>query len=121
MPPFFQVRNPRKSFDGVPAVNGLTFSIEREAIVGLVGPNGSGKSTTVDRLTGFQRVDEGEWSLDGKKLSGLPRNVIARYGLARTFQAVQAYEQLSVLENLFVARQEFESVGISIASFEPPS
>ena len=121
MPPFFQVRNLRKSFDGVPAVNGLTFSIEREAIVGLVGPNGSGKSTTVDCLTGFQRVDEGEWSLDGKKLSGLPRNAIARYGLSRTFQAVQAYEQLSVLKIFSSPGRNSSPSDFSIASFEPQS
>ena len=117
MESFFQVGNLSKSFDGVPAVKGLSFSIEQGAIVGLVGPNGSGKSTTVDCLTGFQRVDEGSWALEGRELSGLPRNIIAQNGLARTFQAVQAYERLSVLENLFVARQEFESVGFFASIF----
>ncbi|MDE0531816.1 MAG: ABC transporter ATP-binding protein [Albidovulum sp.] len=111
MSSFFRVSNLSKSFAGVPAVADISFSIEQGAIVGFVGPNGSGKSTTVDCLTGFQSVDEGSWSLEGTPLSGLPRNIIARNGLSRTFQAVQAYEQLSVLENLLVARQEFESVG----------
>lgn len=111
MPTFFRVRNLSKAFAGVPAVADISFSIDKGSIVGFVGPNGSGKSTTVDCLTGFQSVDNGSWSLEGEELSGLPRNTIARNGLARTFQAVQAYEQLSVTENLLVARQEFESVG----------
>ena len=108
---FFEVRDLSKSFDGVPAVKHVSFEVEEGEIVGLVGPNGSGKSTTVDCLTGFQSADAGQWMLEGRKFSGMARNWIARSGLARTFQAVQAYEQLSVLDNLLVARQEFEDVG----------
>lgn len=90
---------------------GLSFGVDFGSVVGLVGPNGSGKSTTVDCLTRFQQPDSGSWRLDSQELSKLSRFQIARAGLSRTFQAVQAYERLSVRENLLVACQEFEPVG----------
>lgn len=111
MTPLFQVRGLCKAFAGVPAVDDLSVDIEDGSIVGLVGPNGSGKSTTIDCLTRFQTADAGAWSLAGTDLSATSRYRIAHAGVTRTFQAVQAYGRLSVLENLCVACQEFDSVG----------
>ncbi|MBM3561309.1 MAG: ABC transporter ATP-binding protein [Alphaproteobacteria bacterium] len=111
MTAFFAVDALAKAFAGVPAVDGLSFAIERGAIVGLVGPNGSGKSTTIDCLTGFQSADAGRWTLDGRDLAPLNRYRIAHAGVTRTFQAVQAYERLSVIDNLRAACQEYDAVG----------
>lgn len=108
---FFEVRGLSKAYNGVPAVDQLSFSVERGEIVGLVGPNGSGKSTTVDCLTHFQPADAGAWSLEGRDLSRVSRYAIAHSGLTRTFQAVPAYDRLSVIENLMVAAQEFDGTG----------
>jgi len=110
MSSFLKVRQLTKSFNGVPAIGDLSFDIDQGSVVGLVGPNGSGKSTTVDCLTRFQQADLGSWSLEDRELSKLDRYQIARAGLTRTFQAVQAYERLSVIENLLIACQEFEPV-----------
>ena len=100
-----------KSYLGVLAVNGVSFSVPNNAIVGIIGPNGSGKSTTIDCITGFQQPDRGSVSLDGRNISGLASWQIARAGLMRTFQTVRVYEQMSLMENLLVAMQSFDSVG----------
>ncbi len=120
MTPFFQVEGLCKAYAGVPAVNDLSFALEEGAIVGLVGPNGSGKSTTIDCLTGFEKADSGSWFLSGHELTASRRHRIARAGVARTFQAIQAYGRLSVLENLCVACQEFDSVGWFGSLFQTP-
>ena len=92
-----------RSYQGVRAVDGLSLSVARGGITGLIGPNGSGKSTTIDLLTGFQRADAGAWWLDGQALAGLSPDAIARTGLVRTFQTVRAFEDMSVLDNLLQA------------------
>ncbi len=107
----FEVTDLRKSFNGVPAVDNLSFEIEQGSVVGLVGPNGSGKSTTIDCITRFQAADGGTWALDGHDLSSATRYHIAHSGVTRTFQAVPAYDGLSVIDNLCVACQEFDQVG----------
>lgn len=111
MSELFRVDNLSKFYNGVPAVNDLSFSVEKGATVGLVGPNGSGKSTTVDCITHFQAADTGTWSLDGEELTHVSRYRVAHSGLARTFQAVPAYDEMSVMENLVVAAQEFDGIG----------
>lgn len=110
MTALFTVEGLTKSYAGVPAVDKLSFKVEAGEIVGLVGPNGSGKSTTVDCLTRFQMADAGSWRLNGRDLSNASRYAIAHSGVSRTFQAVQAYERLSVVDNLCAAAQEFDDV-----------
>ena len=114
MTSLFQVKGLFKAYAGVPAVDDLSFEIEDGSIVGLVGPNGSGKSTTIDCLTRYQTADAGSWSLAGRELSTASRYRIAHAGVTRTFQAVQAYARLSVLENLCVACQESFANRLSI-------
>jgi branched-chain amino acid transport system ATP-binding protein len=109
--PFFRVAGLDKVFAGVRAVSDLSFELQRGTITGLIGPNGSGKSTTIDCLSGFQAATEGRWWLEDRELSRLPRHAIGRHGLTRTFQAVRAYESLSLINNLCVARQEHEDIG----------
>jgi ABC-type branched-subunit amino acid transport system ATPase component len=95
-----------KSFSGVRAVDAVSFEVARGSITGLIGPNGSGKSTTIDCLSGFQRLDRGQVMLDGVDITGRQAHLIARAGLIRTFQTVRVYEDLDLLDNLKLAMQE---------------
>lgn len=104
-----EVSNLAKSFQGVHAVGGVSFSVPENSIIGIIGPNGSGKSTTIDCITGFQKPDAGTVSLDGKDISGLVSWQIARAGLMRTFQTVRVYEHLSLMDSLLVAMQSFDA------------
>jgi branched-chain amino acid transport system ATP-binding protein len=100
-----------KSFDGVRAVDDLSFSVSKGTIVGLIGPNGSGKSTTIDCISGFTRADCGRVRLDGGDISTLSPERVAAAGLLRTFQNVRVYERMTLLENLLISRQAFDRLG----------
>ena len=106
-----QVRGLTKRYLGLTAVDDVSYEVEAGSVVGLIGPNGSGKSTIVDCLSGFQPVDGGRWSLDGRELTGLSPHRIARAGMTRTFQTVRAYDELTLLDNLCVAAQEGDGIG----------
>jgi branched-chain amino acid transport system ATP-binding protein len=92
-----------KSFGGLRALDNLTFDVEEGKIVGVIGPNGAGKSTLFAVLTGFYPASNGAWWLDGKPLRGLPPEEICRRGMVRTFQIVQPFAGMTVLENAMVA------------------
>lgn len=110
MSTYFEVSGLSKTYNGISAVEDLSFTVKKGQILGLVGPNGSGKSTTIDCLTRFQDCNGGSWKLGGTELSRMTRYGIAHAGVARTFQAVPAYDQLSVVDNLRVAAQEFDGI-----------
>ena len=110
-----------RAYQGVRAVDGLSLSVARGGITGLIGPNGSGKSTTIDLLSGFQRAEAGRWFLDGEELTGRSSHRIARAGLLRTFQAVRAYEEMTVLDNLLQAAAAQESRGFASLYVRTPS
>jgi branched-chain amino acid transport system ATP-binding protein len=109
MAALLEVTDLAKSYQGVHAVAGVSFSVPDNAIVGIIGPNGSGKSTTIDCITGFQAADRGRVVLDGQDLAGRASWQIARAGLTRTFQTVRVYEQLTLIDNLLVAMQSFDA------------
>jgi branched-chain amino acid transport system ATP-binding protein len=90
------------SFGGVHAVAGVDLEIAEGELVGLIGPNGAGKTTFIDAVTGFVRC-EGSVELAGTRLDGMPPHVRAQRGLARTWQTVELFDDLSVRENLTVA------------------
>jgi branched-chain amino acid transport system ATP-binding protein len=98
----FRARGVSVSFGGVRAVAGVDLDIEPGELVGLIGPNGAGKTTFIDAVTGFVRY-EGEVELGGARLDGLPPHARAQRGLARTWQTVELFDDLSVRENLTVA------------------
>ncbi|MDQ7799989.1 MAG: branched-chain amino acid ABC transporter ATP-binding protein/permease [Armatimonadota bacterium] len=99
-PPVLQVRGMEKAFGGVRAVRGVGLEVRRGEVLGLVGPNGAGKSTLFDCLTGFVRPDAGQAAVDGIHVVGLPPHRVAWAGLARTFQNVRVFPDLSVWDNL---------------------
>lgn len=110
MTPVLEVSGLSKSYRGVHAVQEVAFALAKGAITGLIGPNGSGKSTTIDCITGFQRLDTGRVSLAGRDITGLTPQAIARAGLVRTFQTVRVYDGYTLLENLLVVSQPFREV-----------
>ena len=91
-----------KSFGGVRAVSGVSLSLERGRIHGLIGPNGSGKTTLFNCITGVERLDRGSILLDGAPIHGLQPYEIARRGVGRTFQMIRVFPELTALENLLV-------------------
>jgi len=99
------VRDIRKSFGGVHAVDGVSLSVPQGSTTGLIGPNGAGKSTALGVIAGALRADGGTVEFDGDDISGLPPMNRARRGLIRTFQTSSPFSRLTVLENLLVAAQ----------------
>jgi len=96
------VSNLSRHFGGLTAVYNLSFSIEPGEIVGLIGPNGAGKTTTFNLLTGFIPPSAGEITFSGKRLNGLKPHQVCQLGLTRTFQIVQPFPDMTVLENVMV-------------------
>ncbi|MEK7715620.1 MAG: ABC transporter ATP-binding protein [candidate division NC10 bacterium] len=95
-----EARDLRKSFGGVRAVDGCSFSVPRGKISGLIGPNGSGKTTTFNLLTGLATPDAGAVIYRGESLSGLKPYQIFRKGVTRTFQVTRIFREMTVLENM---------------------
>ena len=92
--------NITRQFGGLMAVNVAHLEVQRSAITALIGPNGAGKTTFFNLLTGFDRPQTGEWTFDGRRLTGLPAHRVARRGMVRTFQLTKALSRLTVLDNM---------------------
>ena len=90
------------SFGGLRAVDDLTMSIEKGGLVGLIGPNGAGKTTVFNMLTGVYRPTEGNIVLDGKDITGKNPELINKAGIARTFQNIRLFNEMTVLDNVKV-------------------
>jgi branched-chain amino acid transport system ATP-binding protein len=93
-----------KSFGGLQALDGLTFSVESGEIVGMIGPNGSGKSTAFNVITGALSCDTGKIVFEGEQIAGLAPHRISHLGIARTFQVVRPFPNLTALENVLAGR-----------------
>lgn len=106
MPSVIEVKGLRRTFGGLVAIQGIDFSVEAGEVVGFIGPNGSGKSTLFNLLTGVLKPDSGQIRLFGKDITGLPTHLIARAGVARTFQIPLLFWNMTVRENLFAASVE---------------
>jgi branched-chain amino acid transport system ATP-binding protein len=89
-----------RRFGGLLAVNNLSLKLHAGEIVGLIGPNGAGKTTLVNLITGIMRPSAGEIRYRGERIDRLPANQIACRGIARTFQVVQPFPQMTVLDNV---------------------
>lgn len=102
----------RKAFGGVDALAGVDLHVEEGEIVSVIGPNGAGKTTFFNVITGLIPPDEGSIVFDGEDLAGLEPSAITRRGIARTFQNVRLFPNLSVLENVMVARHSRTRQGV---------
>ncbi|NPU09592.1 ABC transporter ATP-binding protein [Bradyrhizobium sp. 83002] len=100
------VRDVKKSFGGITAVNGVSFDVQEGEILGLIGPNGCGKSTLFNCILGQLVPSAGEVRVDGKLVTGQRPSELNRLGVSRTFQLLQVFPKLSVRDNLILAGQE---------------
>ncbi|GHB66639.1 ABC transporter [Streptomyces umbrinus] len=97
------VRDLTVRYGGVVAVDGLSFDIEPGRVVGLIGPNGAGKTSAIDAVTGFTRAASGSVRLADREVTRLPVHRRAAAGLSRSFQSLELFEDMSVLDNLYAA------------------
>ena len=93
-----------KRFGGVHALSGVTFEIRQGEIYGLIGPNGAGKTTLFNVLTGIYPADGGEFAFEGRSLAAVKPHEVAARGIARTFQNIRLFANLSALENVMIGR-----------------
>ncbi|WP_242393731.1 ABC transporter ATP-binding protein [Anaeromyxobacter oryzisoli] len=107
-------------FGGLTAVSGLDLAVEEHEIVGLIGPNGAGKTTAFNVITGMNRPTEGKVLYRGEDITGLGRHRISRRGVARTFQNIRLFKELSVLENVLVGCHVRMDAGLFAATLHLP-
>jgi branched-chain amino acid transport system permease protein len=118
-PPIVEVVNLQKSFGGLKAVNGATFTLERGQITALIGPNGAGKTTIFNMICGSLRADDGRVHLRGQDVTGRPAYELARQGLARSFQDVRVCQRLTALDNVAMAVQDQPGEKLTRLVFTP--
>jgi neutral amino acid transport system ATP-binding protein len=101
--PLLSIEGVWKSFGGLAAVAGVSFTVAAGSITALIGPNGAGKTTLFDLISGFARPDRGMIRLIDTSIGGIPPHRIARLGLVRTFQLTRVFEAMTVLDNMMLA------------------
>ena len=116
-----EARQIGKRFGGVQALSGVDFSIGSGEIYGLIGPNGAGKTTLFNVLTGIYAPDDGDFRLHSAALNGLQPHQIAAQGVARTFQNIRLFGNLTVIENVMIGRHVRTHAGVFGAILRTPS
>jgi branched-chain amino acid transport system ATP-binding protein len=109
-----------KSFGGLAAVDEVDFHADEGEIVSVIGPNGAGKTTLFNIVTGFYEHERGQVIFDGNNIAGLKPNHVTRLGIARTFQTVRLFPNMSVLENVMVGRHARTRSGVTGAILSLP-
>ena len=116
-PALLEASGVTKRFGGVLALSEVTFRIDQGEIYGLIGPNGAGKTSLFNVLTGIYAPDSGDFRFDGKPLAGLKPHDVAARGIARTFQNIRLFANLSALENVMIGRHVRTEAGVWGAIF----
>jgi branched-chain amino acid transport system permease protein len=119
--PLLEIQGLTKRFGGVAAADGIDVTVNTGELVSVIGPNGSGKTTLFNLITGLTPPDAGTIRLEGEVISGHPSHEIVVRGIARTFQNVRLFNNLSVLENMLVGEHVRLRAGALGAIFRPPS
>ena len=101
-----EIHDLSKHFFHLSALSRVSLSVEPGELLGLIGPNGSGKTTLFNCVTGVLRPSGGQVRFEGQDITGLRADAIARRGISRTFQLIQVFPEMSVLENMLMAAQE---------------
>jgi branched-chain amino acid transport system ATP-binding protein len=118
--PLVELNEVTVKFGGLTALDSVTFTIRRGQILGLIGPNGAGKTTCFNAMTGVYRPTSGTVTFDNQVLAKLKRNQITRLGIARTFQNVRLFGEMTALENVVVGTDARHKTSVPGASFRTP-
>lgn len=110
--PILEIQGITKRFGGLTALSDVSFAIPEGSIYGLIGPNGAGKTTLFNVLTGLYPFDEGTFSFQGNQLKELTPDRIAALGIARTFQNIRLFANLSAIENVMIGRHVRTHAGV---------
>jgi branched-chain amino acid transport system ATP-binding protein len=119
-PNVLEARGMTRRFGGLVAVNSVSFSVRQGEIFGLIGPNGAGKTTLFNLITGLTPPSSGSLLYRGRDITGLRPHRIAALGIARTFQNVRLFGQLSALQNVLIARHIHTKSGVLAGVFGLP-
>lgn len=114
------VKNVGISFGGLKAVNDINFTMKKGELLGLIGPNGAGKTTLFNMLSGVYTPTEGEIFLEDKKINGLRPDKLSKEGIARTFQNIRLFDNLTVLDNVKLAMNQYMDYGVLTGMFRLP-
>ncbi|HUG29129.1 MAG TPA: ABC transporter ATP-binding protein [Candidatus Limnocylindria bacterium] len=106
MAPLLVAQGVTKRFGGLLAVNKLDFTLEPGTICSVIGPNGAGKTTFFNCIAGFYRIDEGSIAFDGTQIHELRRDMISHLGIARTYQNIRLFANMTAMENLLVGQHQ---------------
>ncbi len=115
-----EARGVTKAFGGLVAVNQVDLVIPPRSIVGLIGPNGAGKTTFFNVVTGLLEPDQGQILFEGQSIVGRRPNAIVGRGIARTFQSIRLFQNMSILDNILVGEHSRLSASVAGAVFRPP-
>jgi branched-chain amino acid transport system permease protein len=115
-----EIESLSKQFGGVAAADRISLTVRAGELVSVIGPNGSGKTTLFNLITGLIARDSGSIRLEGREIGGLPAHAIVARGVARTFQNIRLFNNLSVLDNLLVGEHARLRAGALGAVFRPP-
>jgi branched-chain amino acid transport system ATP-binding protein len=116
-----ELRQVNKAFGGLDVITGLDLHVDNGEIVSVIGPNGAGKTTLFNLVTGVYRPDSGDVLLDGESLVGLPPHEITKRGVARTFQTLRLFLNMTVKENVMAAAYAHTNAGVFRSIFRTPS
>ena len=114
------LKNVTMKFGGVVALNDVSFDIKKQEILGLIGPNGAGKTTVFNVITGVYQVTEGDITFEGASVKGKKRYKITRGGIARTFQNIRLWGDMTALENVITATDTHKKSGLVSGLFGLP-
>jgi branched-chain amino acid transport system ATP-binding protein len=112
MTPLLQATAITKHFGGLAALSDVSVHVKRGEIFGLIGPNGAGKTTLFNVLTGLYAPNAGDFTFDGRRLTGLKPHQVATHGIARTFQNIRLFANMTALENVMVGRHVRTRAGV---------
>ncbi|MFF3239253.1 ABC transporter ATP-binding protein [Micromonospora sp. NPDC002931] len=118
--PLLEVDNVTLRFGGVVALNEVDFTLYKGEILGLIGPNGAGKTTCFNAMTGIYQPTEGQIRFRGQKISGKKRHQITKMGMARTFQNIRLFPEMTALENVLVGADAHHKTSVISALFRLP-